>query len=207
MISHLAIAISRLVCRACPGLTVAPALSSCKGRFPAGVSLRSFCRYYVGALQFINGAPSEVDVGQVVSLTFGSLCSGLDHAADAMPELAEAFTEKFAFLQIKVEISQAFKCESEDALLGLEVRLRASTVYSDVLKLPVSTMASTDILIFGSSCRNLSSHNTASRRPLTDIECPEENADSMNRPWDILGGLGAIPRGRVNRPQVDGAER
>ncbi len=99
----------------------------------------------------------------------GTLCSGGDFIVPMSGALIAEINAQFG---MKIHVVQEFACEKDARVRAFAHRVAATApgkCYSDCHTMPVHSMPFVDVLIFGSSCKSVSSQNN-DRRDILDTD-------------------------------------
>ena len=112
---------------------------------------------------------------RVISL--GTLCSGGDFVVLVCRALVDSLCFKAG---MPLSLVTSFACEYDPCVRAFRKRVVGDSLgpcWHDVHRLPLGSMSHCDLLVFGSSCKSLSSQNN-NRRSLLDIDASDAAATS-----------------------------
>lgn len=112
------------------------------------------------------------------TVTIGTLCSGTDGVTSVAQAVGEDLTQRAL---PRVSAVHKFRCEFDSRMRDFSARNAPAcqACHDDVMTLPLADMPAVDLLIFGSSCKGLSSVNN-DRRTLADIDPTDRRCSSGN---------------------------
>jgi len=134
------------------------------------VTLAAITRWYLQRAGIAFATTSSASLGSsgaspsVLTLRFGTLCSGTDFVAAALPEICRQLQSLRGPSSPEIRCVHEFSAERDPRMrrFALENFGHPNMVCTDVTKLP-EHMPYVDILIFGSSCKGLSLMNRKRR--------------------------------------------